>query len=216
MRRKTLEALLAGQFICSIAFPLEYEDLQDEQVREAVSRWLAPLERRLARVNANGAFYMAPELIGTDEVRQVREEMRAYRDIYAPAFMALDLIRQADPDSVALEPGEYVQASRLETALGINPALEMQLNSLSGSIRRFVLKNSMRDRIDAVLDHLTAEGFLVRVEKDRANYRFTGRVEHLWAIAEFIEQNEPIAKEIDTDNAQEDLADDGDLGELTP
>jgi hypothetical protein len=78
------------------------------------------------------------------------------------------------------------------------------------------MKNSLRDRIDAVLDHLTAEGFLVRVERDRANYRVTGRVEHLWAVAEFIEQHEPIAKEADTHSGQDDLVDDGDLMEPTP
>lgn len=207
MRRKTLEALMDGEFICPVAFPIEYEDLLDEEIRQEVGRWLEPIGKRLARVHEQGAFYMAPDMIGPEEIKQVREEMKAYRDIYGPALVVMDLIRQTDPDGIVLEPGEYLHAGKMETALGSNPALETQLNGLVGNIRRFVLKNTIRDRLDAVLDQMTAEGFLIKVERDKATYRVTGKVEQLWAVTEFIEQHEPIARGEVGGDEQDDLVD---------
>lgn len=195
MQRETLEALLAGQYICPVAFAAAYEDLSNPLVLEEVERWLEPLGKRVARVHDAGAFFMAPAIIGHDEVRQVREDLRAYRDVYGPAIMALDLVRQASPDALSLECGDRIQAGLIETAIANNPALESQLNSLAPVIRRFTLRNSLRDRLDTLLEHLMSDGFLIRVERDKAVYQVTGRIEQLWQVLEFIEQHQPVQQQ---------------------
>lgn len=203
MREATLKALLGGQFICPIMFPVEYEDLIEST--EAVSQWLQPLGKRLARIGNDGAFFMAPDVIGIDEVKRVRKEMQEYRDIYGPVILALGLIRQCDADDLTLTPGDYISAGAIETAINANPALESHLNGLGGFIRRFVLRNSIRDRVDAVLQHLADEGFLKLIDKDRSSYRVTGRIDQLWAVIEFIAENEPIAPAPESDLDQDDL-----------
>lgn len=203
MRKATLEALLGGQFICPIMFPVEYEDLSE--THEAVSQWLQPLGKRLARIGNDGAFYMAPDMIGVEDVKRVRKEMQDYRDIYGPAIRALGLIRQCDADDLTLTPGDYISAGAIETAINANPALESHLNGIGGFIRRFVLRNSIRDRVDAVLQHLADEGFLKLIDKDRSSYRVTGRIEQLWAVIEFIAENEPIAPAHESDLEQDEM-----------
>ena len=213
MRKQTLEALLGGQFICSIVFPVEYEDLIEHQ--QDVDLWLSSLGKRLARIGASGAFYMAPDTIGPDEIKRVRKEMQEYRDIYGPAITALGLVRQCDSEDLPFVPGDYISAGSIETAINANPALESHLNSLGGVIRRFVLKNSIRDRVDAVLQHLADDGFLKLADKDRGSYQVTGRIEQLWAVIQFIAENEPIAPAPEDDLGHEDQGLDF-TGEGTP
>jgi len=125
--------------------------------------------------------------------------------IYGPAIMAIALIRQCEADHLTLMTGEYIQAGAIETAINANPALESQLNGLGQVIRRFALKNSIRDRVDAVLMHLAEEGFLKLIDRDRSTYRVTGRIEQLWAVIEFIAENEPVAPAQSAELDQEDL-----------
>ena len=48
MQSQTLNALLAGQFICPIAFEQAFEDLQDPVTRDEIEQWLtAPAEEAL-------------------------------------------------------------------------------------------------------------------------------------------------------------------------
>jgi len=209
MRKATLEALLSGQFVCPVVAPVEFEDLCDESTQSAVNNWLEPLGMRLARIGTEGAFFMAPDVIGQEEVKRVRKEMQEYRDIYGPAIMAIALIRQCEADHLTLMTGEYIQAGAIETAINANPALESQLNGLGQVIRRFALKNSIRDRVDAVLMHLAEEGFLKLIDRDRSTYRVTGRIEQLWAVIEFIAENEPVAPAQSAELDQEDLNLDG-------
>lgn len=212
MRRATLETLLAGAFVCPVAYPAEWEDLSDAQSQDHVQAWLEPLGLRMTRAadgGAGGAFFVAPALMGLDEQKRLREQMRQYRDVYGPAIMALDLVRKCDPEAVGLEVGHFVQAGRIEEAINADPALEAALNSLAQVIKRFVMRNSIRDRVEAVLDHLANDGFLVLADRVRVTYQVTGRIDHLWAVLEFIEAHEDIkpdaAESAPDEPEQEDL-----------
>lgn len=57
MNAKTLKLLLAGEYICSVRYRLEFEQLNETAEREEVDAWLSALGMRLGRVGDEGAFF---------------------------------------------------------------------------------------------------------------------------------------------------------------
>lgn len=67
MRAQTLRSLLDGHYICPVAFPHEYAFLTSDGNEASVDRWLSDLEMCLARVDGEGAFFMAPRIVSKED-----------------------------------------------------------------------------------------------------------------------------------------------------
>ena len=80
MNAKTLKLLLAGEYICSVRYRLEFEQLNETAEREEVDAWLSALGMRLGRVGDEGAFFLAYDYISPKEITQVKNELLKFRD----------------------------------------------------------------------------------------------------------------------------------------
>lgn len=194
MHSQTLNALLAGQFICPIAFEQEYEDLQDLATRDEVEQWLTKIDRRLARLGEDGAFFVAPMQIMAPHAAKVREDLKAFRDTYGPMVSMLNLIR-VSKDGFTCSPGDFVQLAEIERGINESPTLEMQLRALVGVISGSSLKNTNRDFLKRMLEHLKSVGYLVLSNPQNETYRVTGKIDHLHAVLEFIAEQQPVIAE---------------------
>jgi hypothetical protein len=188
---KTLTDLLAGHFICPIAFEQAFEDLQDPASREEVERWLAQIDRRLARLGEDGAFFVAPSQILAQHTTKVRADLKEFRDTYGPMVSMLNLIR-VSKDNFTCSPGDYVQLADIERGINESPTLESQLRSLVGVISGSSLKNTNRDFLKRMLEHLRYSGYLVLANPQNETYRVTGKIDHLHAVLEFIAEQQPV------------------------
>lgn len=191
MHANVLNRLLAGDFICPVAFSHEFEQLQDPEFRAVVEDWLDKLQMRLARVGSDGAFFMAPAQLLSSHINRVRDELALFRDEYGPAVRMLNLVRQAK-ESFTCSMGDYVQLAELETGVNESSTLETQLRNLHGVITGVSAKHTNREFLKRLLEHLKSNGFLLLVNPQNETYQVTGKIEQLHAVLEFIAEHEAV------------------------
>lgn len=192
MISSVLQKLLAGEYICQIAHRPEYEALQEAGVSAEVDAWLGRLDMRLARLRDNGAFFMAPNLVTPATVGRVRDELGRFRDVYGPIVLMLNLIRQAKSEGLTFSAGEYVQLAELETSVSESTSLETQLRALYGVIRDSKREDTNRTYLKKLLEHLRKDGFVVLANAQTEVYQFTGKIDQVHVVLEFISEYEPI------------------------
>ena len=209
MNAKVLKLLLAGEYICPVRYRTEFELLADATEREEVDAWLLSLGMRLARLGDEGAFFLAYDYIGPKEITQVKNELLKFRDEYGPAVLLLDFIRQADAGRVQLSPGEYLVLYQLEAAVSQSSMLETQLKGLLSVITNAAMRNTNHENLRRLLDHLARDGYVVLANKDTGAYQVTGKIEQLYAVLQFLDENKvvPDTEVDDREEVQNDLVD---------
>jgi predicted transcriptional regulator len=209
MNANVLRLLLAGEYICSVRYRDEFALLEDGAEQEEVNAWLGPLNKRLARLGEDGAFFMAHAFIGAKEIAQVKGELLRFRDEYGPAVMLLDFIRQTDAGRVTLSPGEHIALYQLEATVSQSTMLETQLKGLLGVISSSAMRNTNHENLRRLLEQLAKDGYVVLVNKDSGTYQVTGKVEQLYAVLQFLDENKviPDAEVDDREDTGEDLVD---------
>lgn len=217
MNARVLKLLLAGEYICSVRFRDEFSILEADDEQEAVNTWLESLNMRLARLGDDGAFFMAPAYIGPKEITQVKNELLKFRDEYGPAVLLLDFIRQTDAGRVFLSPGEYIALYQLEAAVSQSTMLETQLKSLLSVISNAAQRNTNHENLRRLLDQLVKDGYAILANKDSGTYQVTGKIEQLYAVLQFLDENKVIPDaEVDdreADDAAGDLVDAAQAGD---
>jgi len=218
MNARVLKLLLTGEYICPVRYRMEFELLGDTSEREEVDAWLLSLGMRLARLGDEGAFFLAHDHIGQKEITQVKNELLKFRDEYGPAVLLLDFIRQADAGRVQLSPGEYIVLYQLEAAVSQSSMLETQLKGLLGFITNAAMRNTNHENLRRLLDHLARDGYVVLANKDTGAYQVTGKIEQLYAVLQFLDENKvvPDTEVDDREEVQEDLVDEANAGEGAP
>ncbi|MCY1338406.1 hypothetical protein D9M68_223500 [compost metagenome] len=191
-----LKTILAGEFVCSVAHESEYNYLSDPDIRARVEANLNDLGCRLARTNPDdGAYYMAPRDVTTLVVTKIKEELRRFRDVYGPAVLLLDLIRQTNSTEIALSPGDVIRLATMEELIIESASLENQLNNLSGVVKGFNPRQSIRENFRRVLEQLREDGYVTLFNPQADIYKITGKIEYLYQVIEFISENEAIQAE---------------------
>ena len=193
MRSQTLRCLLDGNYICEYAFPQEYVYLTSDNNETFVNEWLSAIDMRLARVGDDGAFFMAPQALSTDDNARIREEFLRFRDVYGPAIRMLQVIRNAK-DEFSLNPGEYIQHAELVQRINEIAALAEQLRSLVGVIRETDARYTNAELVKRLLEHLRKDGYLVIVDAATEMYRSTGQVMQLTQVLRFLGENAEFAR----------------------
>ena len=160
---------------------------------------------RPARLGEGGAFFVAPMQIMAPHIAKVRDDLKAFRDTYGPMVSMLNLIR-ISKEGFTCSPGDFVQLAEIERGINESSTLEMQLRALVGVISGSSLKNTNRDFLKRMLEHLKSAGYLVISNPQNETYRVTGRIDHLHAVLEFIAEQQPVIAESPEEAAQtEDL-----------
>lgn len=207
MRNQTLRCLLDGNYICEYAFPHEYAYLISDNNEAFVIEWLSAIDMRLARVGDDGAFFMAPQTLSTDDNARIRDDFMRFRDVYGPAIRMLQVIRNAK-DEFSLNPGEYIQHAELVQKINEIAALAEQLRSLVGIIRETDARYTNAELVKRLLEHLRKDGYLVIVDAATEMYRSTGKVLQLTQVLRFLGENAEFARTNQDESGVAEVADD--------
>lgn len=207
MRNQTLRCLLDGNYICEFAFPNEYAYLSSDNNDVYVNEWLSAINMRLARVGDDGAFFMAPQTLSTDDNARIREEFLRFRDVYGPAIRMLQVIRNTK-DEFSLNPGEYIQHAELVQKINDVAALAEQLRSLVGVIRDTDARHANSVLVKRLLEHLRKDGYLVIVDEATEMYRSTGKVMQLTQVLRFLGENAEFARTTQDESEAAEVEDD--------
>jgi len=208
MKSQTNYCLLAGNYICPIAFPQEYDYLLDEANRSYTNEWLGGLDMRLARVGVDGAFFMAPVVLQPQHVTKIRDDILRYRDTYGPYLQMLQLIREGSPD-FTFTPGEFVSLATLMQSVSESATLDSRLRSMALFIRDAQQRFNQRELIKKLLDHLKADGYLILANATSEIYQLTGKVDQIKSVLHYLAENSEIVSTVEDDpkDAASDLFD---------
>lgn len=209
MNANALQLLLAGEYLCPVRYPDEFNAINGSvDEAERVNAWLAPIGMRLARIGADGAFFMTPAAYTDKITTRIKGELREFRDTYGPAVRMLDFIRQVRAENALCSPGERLQLADLETTITGRETLSTQLRSLIDIIHNGNARVSDRENLERLMEHLERDGYVLLVDKSSGTYQVTGKIEQLYAALTFLDENKAI--EEDLANDQLDL---GDIGQ---
>lgn len=207
MRNQTLRRLLEGNYICEYAFPQEYVYLTSDTNEVFVNEWLSAIDMRLARVSDDGAFFMTPQTLSTEDNARIRDDFLRFRDVYGPAIRMLQVIRNAK-DEFSLNPGEYIQHAELVQKINEIAALAEQLRSLVGIIRETDARYTNAELVKRLLEHLRKDGYLVIVDAATEMYRSTGKVMQLTQALRFLGENTEFTRINQDESEVVEVADD--------
>ncbi|MBX3608608.1 MAG: hypothetical protein KF871_01830 [Hydrogenophaga sp.] len=208
MKPETLATLLAGNFVCQYAFPEAYADLVEPGEAEKVDQWLQSLDRRLARLGDDGAFFVAPLQVHTNEqVAKVKTDLARFRDVYGLLVEMLNLVRLTK-DGFRGVPGEYVQLAEILLKVNEDTTLVSRLRELRipGADARL----SNNELLRKMLERLRAEGYLIVSNASTETYQITGKVDHLHAVMQYLVENVPELTDTALSDAEADEDDDKD------
>jgi len=189
MKPETLTTLLAGHFVCPYAFPAAYEDLTQSGAAQEVDDWLSRLDKRLARLGDDGAFFVAPLQVHTNEqIAKVRSSLVNFRSTYGMLTEMIYLIRTAN-EGFRCVPGEFVQLADVTSKVNEDSTLvarlrEMVIPGKDPRMTNFQLLKKM-------LERLSTDGYLVLANADTETYQVTGKIDHLHQVFRYIVENVP-------------------------
>lgn len=208
MKARTNRCLIDGNYICPVAFPQEYAYLDDPVNRHATNEWLGGIDMRLARLNEDGAFFMAPIAVLPQHVSRIRDDFVRYRDTYGPYLYMLQFIRDSS-EHFNLAPGEFIHLATLMQALNESSTLDTKLRNMHMFIRDAQQRLNQREMLRKMLDHLRADGYLVLVNPTSEIYQTTGKIDQIKAVLHFLAENSELAGVEDESKAADDDLFDG-------
>lgn len=191
MSADTLKLLMAGEFICPIRYTRQYEFLQDPQNAEDTQAWLVRADYRLARVGADGAYFMAPLRYTSADTQRLKESLLRARDVHGACIRMLDLIRHG-VDAFECQVGETIQLAELEASVNKSSTLESQLRLLQPLISNSAARHTNRELVKRLLEHLTKEGYTVLLNADTGLFQITGKIDHLMMVIQMMNENQPL------------------------
>lgn len=198
--------LLAGEYVCNVRYPAEFASMQDTETCTKVTEFLGQMDMRLARIGAEGAFFMAPNFIGLKDQAQIKSDVAKFRDVYGPQVLMIEYIRSCSGGALTLVPGEFIAMWDLEEAVSTSTMMAAKLRSLVSVIHKAATRNGDRENLQRLIDHLVKDGYLVLSSKEQSSYQVTGKIDQLHAVLAFLDENKLIAdQEIDDTSETGDL-----------
>jgi hypothetical protein len=147
---------------------------------------------RLARVGADGAWFMAPDRVTDSVASKLRAELREFRDRYGPPVRMLDFIRQTNPANRSCSTGERIQLVELETLVNQSTTLMAHLQALVELIKGGNSRFTVRENLRKLMEHLCNDGYMHLADKGTDTYQVTGKIEQLYSVLTFLDENKAI------------------------
>ena len=204
MFETTLQCLLGGHFICETTAEASYRYLQSEAAREDVDAYLRRIGRRLACTGAGYAYYVAYTRVGQDERPEVRKLFSEIKHDLRPTVGFLKFVMQSLRSEEAPTPGERIDYPSMLKAVTGNAQLADELRSFASLGRDFTAGDaSVRGMLDKLFQQMVKGGYLLLLDREREVYAFTGKVDYLMEVIEFLMTNEQISEEPGPDQGEQ-------------
>jgi hypothetical protein len=193
--RNVLEKLYnEKKFICPYTDEECYEFLETSEGQIQIDAAMAVFDRKLTRVNENGAFYLTstdPDN-ATDRLL-LKKEFLKIRDEIEPVVEFLVFISKVKSDAGVLVSGDIIRYAEI---LNLVTGNELHLKHLNQLVQLSVfktVKKSTADKLIALFDGLERLNLLVVKNRSEMLYQITGKVDYIHTMMEFIAEYEVIA-----------------------
>lgn len=207
MLRAILEALLQGQFLCSISHTKLFQALQNEETLTKVNGTLNSLGKELRSTDNKETYYCAYiDVAHPKDARQIQTQFEQLRNQIAPVVHFLTLIMRVEQHDSILMAGDTLRFHDLLSHIEIEPAYLTDLKYIGRYelFKKIRNKNNNQERLKAILETMEKEGYLFLTNAPSMIYQATGKIEYFYRCIEFISDYEQIPLQDETDE-QKDL-----------
>jgi len=196
--------LLTGKFLCETTAPEAFRALEQDAMRNDVDAYLRRIGRRLACTAGGHAYYIAYERIGADERTEVKRLFAEIKHDLRPMVNFMKFIMQATRNEDAPYPGERIDFPSILRAVTTNPQLADELRNFAALGRDFTASDSTpRSMLDKLFAQIFKGGYLALLDRDREVYAFTGKLDFLLEVIEFLMANEQLVDDLPEDHPEQ-------------
>lgn len=185
-----LKQLAAGEFVCSVRFPEEFDVLSSPEGRQKANEWLGTIGYRLAQLGEDGAFFMAYDYLDVEAKNTVRDELRNLRDRLQPSVAFLETLRQAQSRGAQLQAGDEIVHSEVMESVRLSALVERRLAEMK-DVHGSRANESASDRLSRILELLAQDGYLTLTNANFKTYRVTGKIAYLYQLLAFMAEHLP-------------------------
>lgn len=200
----TLEALLAGEFICEYRWPYCYDYLRSDAQRDAVNDYLVRIRRVLRQTTDGVAWYAASREV--DELATRKQLQRQFAEVIQqlePLTRWLSFVMSSQSTDMPLSPGELVKEGALLSRIEDSAPLADELQGLVKLPLFASTHSSTKGQLSAVLASLCSSGYLLANSETGSIYTATGKWSYLYEVMEFIASHEALDTEPEIDVADQ-------------
>ncbi len=189
---ETAELLMQGGFVCQQAFPEAHSLLSGEGGRTTMELFLRKIGRSLRLTGDGSTFYAAYASTESQSRKNaLRQQFTSIINELEPLCRWLALLMSATQRDASLKAGDVVRMGELLTAIESTAALSAELDRMTRVGIFKTTRDSISDRLAAVLSVLEREGYLITSNKGRT-WIATGKWSYLDDVLEFIHTHENI------------------------
>lgn len=195
MIRDTAERLLRGEFVCSTSAPEAYRDLEEPETRARVEAILAPLNRKIS-VTANRAAYYATwiNLDLSEDRASIRREFQSIMEQLRPVLEFILLVMDASTRDHPMMPGSQVTEAELTARVQNNQYLTTRAKKI-GTLLNKRPQIEVPEIIRNIIDRMVKFEILRENLPGTRIFTFTGKVDYIYEVLEFIDAHENILAE---------------------
>lgn len=195
MIRDTAERLLRGEFICSTVCPEAYRDLTEPETRAKVEAILAPLNRKISETANKAAYYATWISLELSEDRaSVRKEFQTVMEQLRPVLEFILLVMDASTRDHPMMPGSQVTEAELTARVQNNQYLTTRAKKINTLLNKRP-QIEVPEIIRIIIERMVKYEILRENVPGTRIFTFTGKVDYIYEVLEFIDAHENILAE---------------------
>lgn len=196
MFERVVMLLLAGEFICKVSHPAEYQFLEREDERTEVDRYIARIGRRLAQTRHQSGFYLAFVRSGEQEKETIRRHFAEIKASLTPVVMFFQLVMRTTGREELLMHGALIESSAMMAQIDQDAGLRNELQTVATVYKTIAADGAHRSMFERILRKLKDSGYLTVANVERGLYQVTAKVEYLLEVVRFLQENDETLKGI--------------------
>ena len=184
--------LLEGAFICESTWPAVFRWLRAPENAKDVSDHLARIGRTLTETPNRQAFFATWHKIGPNERIEAKRVMTTIKQTIVPVVQFVTLCMDAqNRQDVSPVPGDRLDYPTLLVAITNKPHLQERLREFASFGKEFGVNDATpKAMLEKLIQILEKYGYLAILNKDQSVWVWTGKLDYLFMVVEFLLENE--------------------------
>jgi predicted transcriptional regulator of viral defense system len=190
MFERVVMLLLAGEFICKVSHPPEFQFLERESERVEIDRYLSRIGRRLAQTRHQSGYYLAFVRAGEQEKESIKHHFAEVKASLTPVVMFFQLVMRTTGREELLMHGALIESSAIMAKIDQDAALRNELQTVATIYKTVATDGAHRSMFERILRKLKDNGYLTLANAERGLYQVTAKVEYLLEVVRFLQEND--------------------------
>ncbi len=194
---KTAQNLIEGNMICSVTLADCYKYLSVDENFYKVSSFFDQMGRTLKNTENKNAYYLAYKDIDKENRSKIVSVFSKARKQFQPIIYFIYEIMNIKSQDYALSVGDSISLSYVEKKVEQRHDLKNRITELYKLVSSSsnAKRDTIRSKIEFIFKYMEREGIVYQTNKEESIYLITGKIELIYELLAYINENEKIVSE---------------------